>query len=76
MLKTRHEDPFVRIAALKCIDAVVDKLGDDYQSLLQESAPQFFAELLEDDDARVEKKMSETVTKMEALFGESLQSYF
>lgn len=76
LLKTRDENPIVRIAALKCIDAIVDKLGDDYQSLLQESAPQFLAELLEDDDERVEKKMTETVAKLEAVFGESLQSYF
>ena len=35
LLKTRHEAPVVRIAALKCIDATVDKLGEDYQCLLQ-----------------------------------------
>ena len=43
---------------------------------LKESAPQFLAELLEDDDERVEKKMEETVRKIEEVFGESLQNYF
>jgi len=76
LLKTRSEEPLCRLAALKCIDSVVDKLGDDYQALLQESAPQFLAELLEDDDERVEKKMEETVRKIEEVFGESLQNYF
>ena len=76
LLKTRSEEPLCRLAALKCIDAVVEKLGDDYQALLQESAPQFLAELLEDDDERVEKKMEETVRKIEEVFGESLQNYF
>ena len=75
LLKTRHDSPIVRVAALKCIDAIVDKLGDDYQTILQESAPQFLAELLEDDDERVEKKTTETVTKLETVFGESLLSF-
>ena len=35
LLKTRSEEPLCRLAALKCIDSVVDKLGDDYQALLQ-----------------------------------------
>jgi len=75
LLKTRHDNPTVRIGALKCIDAIVDKLGDDYQAILQESAPQFLAELLEDDDEMVEKKTSETVTKLETVFGESILSF-
>jgi U3 small nucleolar RNA-associated protein 10 len=76
LLKTRNENAEVRLAALDCLDNLVDKLGDDCQTLLQESAPQFFSELLEDDDERVEKKMQETIAKLEQVFGESVQSYF
>ena len=65
----------VRICALKTIEAVVEKLGDDYQNLLHESAP-FLAELLEDDDENVERKIHETVKYLEDVFKDEISKTF
>ena len=65
----------VRICALKTIEAVVEKLGDDYQNLLHESAP-FLAELLEDDDENVERKIHETVKYLEDVFKDEISNFF
>jgi len=75
LLKLRHDDPQVRIAGLKTIEACVTKLGDNYQNLLHESAP-FLAELLEDDDKEVEAKIHQTIRYLEETFKDEISSYF
>jgi len=75
LLKMRHEEPNVRICALKMIEAVAAKLGEDYQNLLHESAP-FLAELLEDDDQKVEKKIHETIKYLEDEFKGEISNFF
>ena len=65
----------VRIAGLKSIEACVAKLGDSYQNLLHESAP-FLAELLEDDDKEVEKRIHQTIRYLEDTFKDEISSYF
>ena len=54
---------------------MVEKLGDDYQNLLHESAP-FLAELLEDDDENVERKIHETVKYLEDVFKDEISNFF
>ena len=65
----------VRICALKMIEAVVEKLGDDYHNLLHESAP-FLAELLEDDDENVEAKVHETIKYLEEQYKGEISDFF
>ena len=57
------------------IEAVAAKLGEDYQNLLHESAP-FLAELLEDDDQKVEKKIHETIKYLEDEFKGEISNFF
>merc|ERR1712176_1087310 len=75
LLKLRHDEPQVRIAGLKAIEACVAKLGDSYQNLLHESAP-FLAELLEDDCPEVEVKIHQTIRYLEDTFKDEISSYF
>ncbi|XP_018325766.1 HEAT repeat-containing protein 1 [Agrilus planipennis] len=75
MLKTRHSDWKVRLAALDCLLQIVRKVGEDFLPLLPETIP-FLAELLEDDEENVEKTCRRTVQEIEKIVGEPLQKYF
>ncbi|XP_043205365.1 HEAT repeat-containing protein 1-like [Amphibalanus amphitrite] len=75
LLKTRHQSPQVRLDAVASLSAVHARLGDDYLALLPETMP-FLAELLEDDEPRVEAATQALIGQMEATLGESLQQYF
>ncbi|XP_064652664.1 HEAT repeat-containing protein 1-like [Lineus longissimus] len=74
-LKTRHSSPKVRFAALKLVEELSKKLGDDYMVLLPETI-QFLAELLEDDSYEVEQQCQEVISHLEKVIGEPLQKYF
>ncbi|KAG1661115.1 HEAT repeat-containing protein 1 [Nymphon striatum] len=75
LLKTRHSSAKVRFYALQCTLEICKKLGDDFTSLLPETIP-FMAELMEDESFDVEQKCHSVISEMEAILGESLQSYF
>ncbi|XP_052098508.1 HEAT repeat-containing protein 1-like [Mytilus californianus] len=75
LLKTRHDTSKVRYAALQCIDAFHQKLGEDFMPLLPEAIP-FLAELMEDDSEEVEKKCQSVIAEMEKTLGEPLKKYF
>ncbi|ORX73887.1 BP28CT-domain-containing protein [Linderina pennispora] len=74
MMKSRADAPAVRVGALIVQQAFYDKLGEEFLILLPETIP-YLAELLEDDDHRVERATQETIKTIESYLGESLQSY-
>ena len=75
ILKTKSILPQVRIGALETIVAVAAKLGDDYLMLLPETIGSL-AELLEDEDERVENAMKNAIQKMEDVLGQPIREYF
>ncbi|CAG9768927.1 unnamed protein product [Ceutorhynchus assimilis] len=75
LLKMRNPNPDIRLIALHCLTEVVAKLREDFLPLLPETIP-FLAELLEDEDERVEKSCQKAIREMEKVLGEPLQKYF
>ncbi|KAG2204341.1 hypothetical protein INT47_009383 [Mucor saturninus] len=75
LLKTREDDPEIRLAALKCIEEFYIRLGEEWLLFLAESIS-FLAELMEDDDVRVEKYVQQVNAQIESHLGESLDKFF
>ncbi|KAI9486718.1 MAG: hypothetical protein EXX96DRAFT_646489 [Benjaminiella poitrasii] len=75
LLKTREDDPEIRLAALKCIEEFYVRLGEEWLLFLAESIS-FLAELMEDDDVRVEKYVQQVNAQIETHLGESLDKFF
>ncbi|XP_042312567.1 HEAT repeat-containing protein 1 [Sceloporus undulatus] len=75
LLQMRHESPKVRFAALLALLEFAEKIRENYMVLLPESIP-FLAELMEDECEEVEHQCQKTIQQLEAILGESLQSYF
>nr|CAD7256183.1 unnamed protein product [Timema shepardi] len=75
LLKTSHNMPEVRLAALQTLCEVAHKLGEDFLPFLPETVP-FLAERLEDEEEKVEKEAKRVVQELEEVLGESLQKYF
>jgi len=75
LMKTKSTSPLVRIAALKTIVEMAAKLKEDYLPLLPETVGSL-AELLEDEDERVEEAMKEAMRKMEDDIGQPVREYF
>lgn len=75
LLKTREDDPEIRLAALLCIQEFYNRLGEEWLLFLAESIS-FLAELMEDDDIRVEKLVQQTNSIIESHLGESLDKFF
>lgn len=75
LLKTREDDPEIRLAALKCIEEFYIRLGEEWLLFLAESIS-FLAELMEDDDIRVEKSVQQVNAQIETHLGESLDKFF
>jgi len=69
----RSESASVRLAAVKCEQALTDRLGEEWLSMLPEMLP-FISELQEDDDEIVEKETHRWIVKIESVLGESLDS--
>jgi U3 small nucleolar RNA-associated protein 10 len=69
----RSESSDVRLAAVKCEQALTDRLGEEWLALLPEMLP-FISELQEDDDEIVEKETHRWIVKIEGVLGESLDS--
>jgi hypothetical protein len=75
LLKTREDDPEIRLAALSCIEEFYIRLGEEWLLFLAESIS-FLAELMEDDDVRVEKYVQKVNATIETHLGESLDKFF
>jgi U3 small nucleolar RNA-associated protein 10 len=63
----------VRLAAVKCEQALTDRLGEEWLSMLPEMLP-FISELQEDDDEVVEKETNRWIVKIENVLGEPLDN--
>jgi len=75
LLKTRSSEAKVRLATLKVLGAMYQKLGESFITVLPETIP-FLAELLEDDSSEVERQCQDVISIIEEISGESLQKYF
>ena len=75
LVKTKSSIPQVRIGTLETIVAIATKLGEDYLMLLPETVGSL-AELLEDDDERVENAIKKAIQKLEDVLGEPVKEYF
>ncbi|CAO3587275.1 unnamed protein product [Absidia cylindrospora] len=75
LMKTREDDPEIRLAALRVIEEFYSRLGDEWLLFLAESIS-FLAELMEDDDVRVEKLVQQVNAQIETHLGESLDKFF
>lgn len=69
----RSEQIAVRLAAVKCEQALTDRLGEEWLSMLHEMLPRI-SELQEDDDEEVERETHRWIVKIETVLGESLDS--
>jgi len=69
----RSESASVRLSVVRCEQALTDRLGEEWLSMLPEMLP-FISELQEDDDEIVEKETHRWIVKIEAILGESLDS--
>ncbi|XP_058121031.1 HEAT repeat-containing protein 1 homolog [Anopheles ziemanni] len=75
LLKTRNNEPEVRMFALEACTEIARKLGESYAPLLPETIP-FLAELMEDDNEDVEKAVHHSCREIGRATGEDLQKYF
>lgn len=69
----RSETASIRLAAVKCEQAMTDRLGEEWLSLLPEMLP-YISELQQDDDEVVERETQRWIMKIEDVLGESLDS--
>ncbi|XP_029708721.1 HEAT repeat-containing protein 1 homolog [Aedes albopictus] len=74
LLKTRNNDPEIRLFALEACTELARKIGENFAPLLPETIP-FLAELLEDENQAVEKAVQKTVREVEKVTGEPLHKY-
>eukprot|EP00731_Ephydatia_muelleri_P018756 Em0011g796a len=75
LLKTRHSDVSVRFAALKVLQEMYTKLGEEFLVLLPEIIP-FLSELMEDESVEVEQQTQVVISVIEGIMGESIQQFF
>ncbi|KAI1396171.1 hypothetical protein F4819DRAFT_476152 [Hypoxylon fuscum] len=69
----RSEQASVRLAAVKCEQALTNKLGEEWMSMLPEMLP-YISELQEDDDDDVERETHRWIVGIEGVLGESLDA--
>ncbi|KAJ2988983.1 hypothetical protein NUW58_g3699 [Xylaria curta] len=69
----RSEHAPVRLAVVKCQQALTDKLGEEWLSMLPEMLP-YISELQEDDDEDVERETNRWIVGIETVLGESLDA--
>jgi U3 small nucleolar RNA-associated protein 10 len=69
----RSEQTAVRLAAVHCEQALTDRLGEEWLSMLHEMLPRI-SELQEDDDEVVERETHRWIVKIEGVLGESLDA--
>ncbi|KAI1816818.1 armadillo-type protein [Poronia punctata] len=63
----------VRLAVVKCQQALTDKLGEEWLAMLPEMLP-YISELQEDDDEDVEREAHRWIVGIETVLGESLDA--
>ena len=68
----RNDMRDTRLAAVKCEQALTERLGEEWLGLLPEMLP-FITELLEDDDGEVERESRRWIKRVEEILGESLE---
>ncbi|CAI4211464.1 unnamed protein product [Parascedosporium putredinis] len=69
----RSEQASARLAAVKCQQALAEKLGEEWLAMLPEMLP-FISELQDDDDEVVERETHRWIVSIEGVLGESLDS--
>ncbi|KAK2802261.1 snoRNA-binding rRNA-processing protein utp10 [Emmonsiellopsis sp. PD_5] len=69
--KNGGDNPYTRLAAVKCEQALTERLGEEWLALLPEMLPHI-SELMEDDDENVEKEVRRWVLAIEEVLGEKL----
>ncbi|XP_058814545.1 HEAT repeat-containing protein 1 homolog [Topomyia yanbarensis] len=74
LLKTRNNDPEIRLFALDACTEIARKIGENFAPLLPESIP-FLAELQEDENQAVENAVQKTIREIEKVTGEPLHKY-
>ncbi|KAK8807674.1 hypothetical protein JH06_3276 [Blastocystis sp. subtype 4] len=74
LLQTRSPINAVKLVAIRVIRECFDRMAQEYLPLLPDVIP-FLADLLEDEDAEVEKMAQELRHQLESLSGEELTSY-
>ncbi|OJD24658.1 hypothetical protein ACJ73_03978 [Blastomyces percursus] len=65
------DNPYTRLAAIKCEFSLTERLGEEWLALLPEMLP-YISELMEDDDENVEKEVRRWVLAIEEVLGEKL----
>ena len=73
MKHLKSESAGVRLAAVLCQQALTDRLGEEWLSMLHEMLPRI-SELQEDDDEVVERETHRWIVKIEGVLGEDLDS--
>ena len=66
-----RDNPFARLAAVKCEQGLTERLGEEWLALLPEMLPHI-SELMEDDDENVEREVRKWVLMIEEVLGEKL----
>ncbi len=69
----RSEQSSVRLATVKCEQALTDRLGEEWLSMLPEMLP-YISELQDDDDEDVERETHRWIVGIEGVLGESLDA--
>lgn len=75
LMKTRSEVSNVRWAALCVVSELYNQLGEDMLAFFPETIP-FLAELMDDDDSRVEQVCQQLCKQIEEFLGEPIDQYF
>ncbi|RDA91408.1 hypothetical protein CP533_6899 [Ophiocordyceps camponoti-saundersi (nom. inval.)] len=73
MKHLKAEQAAVRLAAVRCQQALMERLGEEWLSMLHEMLPRI-SELQEDDDEDVERETHRWIVKIEGVLGESLDA--
>lgn len=68
----RDDQAHTRLATVLCEQALTQRLGEEWLSLLPEMLP-FISELREDDDESVERETQRWINSMEGILGEDLE---
>ncbi|KAI0180019.1 hypothetical protein GGR52DRAFT_529399 [Hypoxylon sp. FL1284] len=69
----RSEQTSVRLAVVKCEQALTTKLGEEWLSMLPEMLP-YISELQDDDDEVVERETHRWIVEIEGVLGENLDA--
>lgn len=69
----RSEQTSIRLAAVKCEQALTNRLGEEWLSMLPEMLP-YISELQDDDDDDVERETHRWIVGIEGVLGESLDA--